>query len=307
MNKLSLSPSMFNNLTDVVNPTSGLPAMPMLPSNGMGSIESYISAVNQMPMLSAIEEKELAERLAKFNDLEAAKKLVLSHLRVVVSIARQYKGYGLAHADLIQEGNIGLMKAVRRFDLTQGVRLVSYAIYWIKAEIHEFILKNWRLVKIASTKPQRKLFFNLRSNKPTLDAMSPSDIANLAKALDVKPEEVREMEVRLGGRDIQIDMENDEDGHREPALWLADSRLEPTQVLSNNEELQLQQVDLMNALDSLDARSQRIVHARWLAPQENKDSLTLHDLASELNISAERVRQIEVAALKKLRSVLNPH
>jgi len=279
--------------------------MPALPQAGIGSLESYISAVNQMPMLTASEEMRLARELREENNLEAARALVMSHLRLVVSVARQYLGYGLPHADLIQEGNVGLMKAVKRFDPSQGVRLVSYAIHWIKAEIHEYILKNWRLVRVATTKPQRKLFFNLRSNKPSLDALTPGEIASLAKALDVKPDEVREMEIRLGGQDVQIDQDNEEDGHREPAAWMADSRLEPTQVIAGHQERELLTSGLVKALEILDPRSRRIVEARWLAVNEDgSGGATLHDLAAELNISAERVRQIETAALKKMRAAL---
>lgn len=285
--------------------TSLASSMPVLPRAGIGTIESYISAVNQMPMLTAGEEIRLAKQLKDENNLEAARALVMSHLRLVVSVARQYLGYGLPHADLIQEGNVGLMKAVKRFDPNQGVRLVSYAIHWIKAEIHEYILKNWRLVRVATTKPQRKLFFNLRSNKPSLDALTQAEIASLAKALDVKPDDVREMEIRLGGHDMQIDQDNDEDGHREPGAWMADSRLEPTQVIAGNQERELLASGLVKALDVLDPRSRRVVEARWLSVKEDgTGGATLHELADELNISAERVRQIETAALKKMRAAL---
>ena len=229
----------------------------------------------------------------------------MSHLRLVVSISRQYLGYGLPHADLIQEGNIGLMKAVKRFDVTQGTRLVSYAIFWIKAEIHEFILKNWRLVRIATTKPQRKLFFNLRSNKPTLNALSTDEVNALAKALGVNQNDVREMEVRLGGADILLEPENDDGEYREQGPWMADSRLEPSQVLMRQEELEQEVVGLQKAIATLDERSKRIIEARWLANSAGEASLTLHDLANELSISAERVRQIEAAALKKMRTVLS--
>jgi RNA polymerase sigma-32 factor len=305
MNKLIGTSQASKNSSAAAVGTSLASSMPVLPRAGIGTIESYISAVNQMPMLTASEEIRLAQQLKDDNNLEAARALVMSHLRLVVSVARQYLGYGLPHADLIQEGNVGLMKAVKRFDPTQGARLVSYAIHWIKAEIHEYILKNWRLVRVATTKPQRKLFFNLRSNKPTLDALTPTEIASLAKALDVKPEEVREMEVRLGGHDMQIDQDNEEDGHREPATWMADSRLEPTQVISGNQDRELLTRGLVEALDVLDARSRRIIEARWLSIKEDgTGATTLHELADELNISAERVRQIEVAALKKMRTAL---
>ena len=285
--------------------TDIIPAMPTLPQGGVGSLESYISSVNQMPMLTAGEEIKLAKRLRDENDLDAAKHLVMSHLRLVVSVARQYLGYGLPHADLIQEGNVGLMKAVKRFDPEQSVRLVSYAIHWIKAEIHEYILKNWRMVRVATTKPQRKLFFNLRSNKPTLDALTPKEINSLAKALDVKPEEVREMEVRLGGHDMAIEIENEDEGHREPSTWMSDSRLEPTQVIEAEENRSLLGEGIGHALESLDPRSRRIVEARWLTVNDDgSGGTTLHDLADEFNISAERVRQIETAALKKMRAAL---
>ena len=261
----------------------------------MGSLESYISAVNQI---------SLAQRLAKDNDLEAARRLIMSHLRLVVSVSRQYLGYGLPHADLIQEGNIGLMKAVKRFDLSQGTRLVSYAMYWIKAEIHEFILKNWRLVRVATTKPQRKLFFNLRSNKPNIQAMSPLEIDALAKALDVKASDVREMEIRLGGQDVQLEPDQDDDQHIAQGAWMADSRLEPTQVLMKQETFDLELHGLNKAIEQLDERSKLIIQSRWLANQSGEEAMTLHELAAKFNISAERVRQIEVAALKKMRTLL---
>jgi RNA polymerase sigma-32 factor len=257
-----------------------------------------------MPMLSASEEMYLAKELVEKNDLEAARKLILSHLRLVVSISRQYLGYGLPHADLIQEGNIGLMKAVKKFDLVHGTRLVSYAIYWIKAEIHEFILKNWRLVRIATTKPQRKLFFNLRSNKPSLNALSDSEILSLARALDVRAEDVKDMEIRLGGHDVQLEPDQDEDGPKEIGSWMSDSRLEPTEVLSHQQSMLLETAGLDHALSTLDERSRRIITSRWLSNASGENPLTLHDLAAELNISAERVRQIEVTAMKKMRESL---
>ena len=290
--------------------TDMIPQMPVLPRAGIGSLESYITSVNQMPMLTAGEEIRLAQKLRDENDLNAARHLVMSHLRLVVSVARQYLGYGLPHADLIQEGNVGLMKAVKRFDPTQGVRLVSYAIHWIKAEIHEYILKNWRMVRVATTKPQRKLFFNLRSNKPTLNALSPKEVASLAKALDVKPEEVREMEVRLGGHDMAIENENhdEENGHREPSAWMVDNRLEPTQVIADQEDRAVLGEGILKALENLDPRSRRVIEARWLSINDDgSGAATLHDLADEFGISAERVRQIEVSALKKMRTVLPAH
>ena len=288
-----------------MNVTNSLvPLMPSLPQGGMGSLEAYISAVNQMPMLSIEEEAHLAKELSENNDLEAARKLVLSHLRLVVSISRQYLGYGLPHADLIQEGNIGLMKAVKKFDLSHGTRLVSYSIYWIKAEIHEFILKNWRLVRIATTKPQRKLFFNLRSNKPTLNALSDTEIASLAKALDVRAEDVKDMEIRLGGHDIQLEPDQDDESPKEIGAWMSDSRLEPTEVLAHQQSLLVETAGLDHALNALDERSRRIIRSRWLSNASGETALTLHDLASEFHISAERVRQIEVAAMKKMRESL---
>ncbi len=284
--------------------SSLIPQMPVLPSGGVGTLESYISAVNQMPMLTAAEEIEFAKKLQDENDLESARRLILSHLRLVVSVSRQYLGYGLPHADLIQEGNIGLMKAVKRFDVNQGVRLVSYAIFWIKAEIHEFILKNWRLVRVATTKPQRKLFFNLRSNKPTLNALSTDEVRDLALALDVNQHDVREMEIRLSGADVALEPENDDGEVREQGSWMSDSSLEPTQVLMKQEDMHQELEGLQVALSSLDDRSRRIIESRWLPNIVGGTPLTLHDLADELHISAERVRQIEATALKKMRSAL---
>lgn len=294
-----------NNVTPFKKKGSSLiPQMPVLPSGGVGSLESYISAVNQMPMLTAAEEVEFAKKLQNENDLESARRLILSHLRLVVSVSRQYLGYGLPHADLIQEGNIGLMKAVKRFDVNQGVRLVSYAIFWIKAEIHEFILKNWRLVRVATTKPQRKLFFNLRSNKPTLNALSTEEVRDLALALDVNQHDVREMEIRLSGADVTLEPENDDGEAREQGSWMSDSSLEPTQVLMKQEEMNVELDGLQAALSSLDDRSRRIIESRWLPNIVGGTALTLHDLADELQISAERVRQIEATALKKMRAAL---
>jgi RNA polymerase sigma-32 factor len=273
-------------------------------TGNLGNIDAYISAVNRVPMLTHEEEVSLAKRLRDVNDLEAAQKLVLSHLRLVVSIARGYLGYGLPHADLIQEGNIGLMKAVKRFDPNQGVRLVSYAMHWIKAEMHEYILKNWRLVKVATTKAQRKLFFNLRSNKQGLDAMSPQQVDDLAKLLDVKREEVVEMETRLSGRDIALESQNDdEDDKFSPIAYLSSDQQEPTKVLEGEETVRLQSEGLETALGKLDPRSRRIVEARWLANDDGSGA-TLHTLAEEFGVSAERIRQIETAALKKMKTAL---
>ncbi len=273
----------------------------------VGSLDAYISSVNRLPMLSAAEEVRLAREFRDHENLEAARTLVMSHLRLVVSIARQYLGYGLPHADLIQEGNIGLMKAVKRYDPEQGTRLVTYSINWIKAEIHEYILRNWRMVKIATTKAHRKLFFNLRSNKPSLNALSPNEIQHLAQALDVRQEDVREMEKRLSGGDVAIEAnDSSEDENFAPINWLSDDRYEPTQVLAQNEQRALQGPGIERALASLDDRSRKIVTARWLNVEDDgTGASTLHELAEEFNISAERVRQIETAALKKMKLALS--
>ena len=273
-------------------------------TGNLGNLDAYISAVNRLPMLTPEDEKRLGRSLKENNDLGAAQELVLSHLRLVVSIARGYLGYGLPHADLIQEGNIGLMKAVKRFDADQGVRLVSYAMHWIKAEIHEYILKNWRLVKVATTKAQRKLFFNLRSHKQGLDAMSPAQIDQLAKLLDVKREEVIEMETRLSGRDIALESPtDDEDDKFAPIAYLSSEQSEPTRVLEAEQVTRLHSEGLETALGKLDARSRRIVEARWLANDDGSGA-TLHTLADEFGVSAERIRQIEAAALKKMKGAL---
>ena len=273
-------------------------------TGNLGNIDAYISAVNRLPMLTHAEEMSLAKRLREKNDLAAAQELVLSHLRLVVSIARGYLGYGLPHADLIQEGNIGLMKAVKRFDPDQGVRLVSYAMHWVKAEMHEYILKNWRLVKVATTKAQRKLFFNLRSHKTGLDAMTPKQIDALAKLLDVKREEVIEMETRLSGRDIALESPtDDEDDKFSPIAYLSSEQSEPTKVLEAEQVTRLQSEGLETALSKLDDRSRRIIEARWLANDDGSGA-TLHTLAEEFGVSAERIRQIEVAALKKMKGAL---
>jgi RNA polymerase sigma-32 factor len=272
----------------------------------VGSIDAYISSINRLPMLSAAEEVRLAREYRDQENLDAAKTLVMSHLRLVASIARQYLGYGLPHADLIQEGNIGLMKAVKRYDPEQGTRLVTYSIHWIKAEIHEYILKNWRMVKIATTKAHRKLFFNLRSNKPSLNALSSTEIDHLAKALDVRQEDVREMEKRLAGGDVAIEANDssDEDSFA-PINWLSDDRYEPSQVLAKQAQDELQGPGIERALSSLDERSRRIISARWLnVSDDGSGASTLHELAAEFNVSAERVRQIETAALKKMKLAL---
>ncbi len=273
-------------------------------SGNLGNIDAYISAVNRLPMLTQEEEVSLARRWRESNDLAAAQGLVLSHLRLVVSIARGYLGYGLPHADLIQEGNIGLMKAVKRFDPEQGVRLVSYAMHWIKAEMHEYILKNWRLVKVATTKAQRKLFFNLRSHKEGLDSMTPSQVDALAKTLNVKREEVIEMETRLSGRDIALESPtDDEDDKFSPIAYLSSDSSEPSKVLEAQRFDRLQSEGLQSALEKLDPRSRRIVEARWLANDDGSGA-TLHELAAEFGVSAERIRQIEAVALKKMKGSL---
>jgi len=283
-----------------MNHTIALPAvaMPTL----VGSVENYVQTVNRFPMLSVEEEVRLARKLRSEDDIDSARQLVLSHLRVVVAIARGYIGYGLPQADLIQEGNIGLMKAVKRFDPERGVRLVSFAIHWIKAEMHEFILRNWRLVKIATTKAQRKLFFNLRSMKPGLGSLTQTEIRNMAKTLGVKPEEVVEMETRLSGRDITLEPSDDDETYA-PIAYLADPGAEPSQLVETEENERLQASGLRNALSALDARSRRIIEARWL---REKDTATLHELAEEFKVSAERIRQIEVKAMQKMKGLLVP-
>lgn len=271
-----------------------------LPAVG-GSIESYIQSVNSFPILSQEEETGLARRLWNHGDIEAAQKLILSHLRFVVAIARGYKGYGLPQADLIQEGNIGLMKAVKRFDPERGVRLVSFAVHWIKAEIHEFIMRNWRLVKIATTKQQRKLFFNLRSMKQGLDTMNPQEVEAMATQLGVKSEEVVEMEKRFNGSDISLEpLSDEEDDTFSPISYLTDGA-EPSQILESVQITQMREQGLQHSLECLDDRSRHIIEARWL---REKDSATLHDLAAELGVSAERVRQIEAKALQKMRGTM---
>ncbi len=282
---------------------SQLTMMALPVPSALGSIESYVQAVNRFPVLSAEEEVALARRFRDEGDIDSASRLVLSHLRVVVAIARGYMGYGLPHADLVQEGNIGLMKAVKRYDPERGVRLVSFAVHWIKAEIHEFVLRNWRTVKIATTKAQRKLFFNLRSMKPGLAPLTLAEVSNVAKVLGVKPEEVREMETRLAGGDVALEPQgDDEDEKFSPISYLVDPAAEPSQVLETNEGARLQAEGLEQALASLDPRSRRIIEARWL--REDKEQLTLHDLAAEFGVSAERIRQVEVKALQKMRGYL---
>ncbi|WP_428984267.1 RNA polymerase sigma factor RpoH [Ralstonia edaphi] len=273
----------------------------------LGNIDAYIQSVNRVPMLSAEEEQRLAREYRDNGNLDAARRLVLSHLRLVVSIARGYLGYGLPHADLIQEGNIGLMKAVKRFDPDQGVRLVSYAMHWIKAEMHEYILKNWRMVKVATTKAQRKLFFNLRSHKQDAQATFTSDeIDAVAAELNVKGAEVREMETRLSGGDIALEGQMD-DGEESfaPIAYLADTHNEPTRVIEARSNDRMQSEGIEAALAKLDDRSRRIIEARWLnVNDDGSGGSTLHELADEFGVSAERIRQIESAAMKKMKGAL---
>jgi RNA polymerase sigma-32 factor len=286
----------------------------------IGNLDAYITAANRMPMLTLEEEQSFARKLKDTNDVESAGKLVLSHLRLVVSVSRQYLGYGLPHGDLIQEGNIGLMKAVKRFDPDQGVRLVSYALHWIKAEIHEYVLKNWRMVKVATTKAQRKLFFNLRSMKQGFkadaaagdeathrDTLNEREIGLMAKKLNVKREEVIEMETRMSGGDVLLDPSPNDDGDEAfgPIAYLADSNHEPTAMIAAHQRDLLASDGISHALAELDTRSRRIVEERWLKVNDDgSGGLTLHDLAAQYSISAERVRQIEVAAMKKMKKTL---
>ena len=283
----------------------------------IGNLDAYITAVNRLPMLTPQEEKQYAQRLQQHGDVEAAGRLVLSHLRLVVSVSRQYLGYGLPQGDLIQEGNVGLMKAVKRFDPEQGVRLVSYALHWIKAEIHEYILKNWRMVKVATTKAQRKLFFNLRSMKQGMkgdaadadthrNTLTPAEVATVARELNVKPDEVIEMETRLSGGDVALEPQSD-DGEESyaPIAYLADDSSEPTRRLEARHRDWLSGDGISHALAALDDRSRRIVEERWLKVNDDSSGgMTLHELAAEYGVSAERIRQIEVAAMKKMRKAL---
>ena len=265
----------------------------------LGSLDHYIQAVNRFPLLSAEQETALGRAWREHEDVDAARQLVLSHLRLVVAVSRNYLGYGLPQADLIQEGNVGLMKAVRRFDPERGVRLVSFALHWIKAEIHEHILRNWRLVKIATTKAQRKLFFNLRSMKTSSAGLTREQARAIAETLSVKPEEVLEMETRLSGGDVALDpTPGDEDSMVTPIAYLTDTEDEPVQILVKEESARNRSTGLRSAMAKLDDRSRRIIEARWL---NEKASLTLHDLAGEFGVSAERIRQIEVKAMQKMK------
>jgi len=278
-------------------------AMAISNPGSLGTIEAYITTVNRLPVLSAEQELTLARRLRDQEDIGAARELVLSHLRLVVSVARQYLGYGLPHADLIQEGNVGLMKAVKRFDPERGVRLVSFAVHWIKAEIHEYVVRNWRMVKVATTKAQRKLFFNLRSMRPDGQTLDTHQVAEIAATLKVSPEDVREMEVRMSGRELPLENQDDDDESYAPIAYLSDEgRSDPTQVLERQAADVRQGSGLTQALDILDARSRRIVESRWL---QDDGGATLHDLAAEFGVSAERIRQIEAAAMKKMRAHLS--
>ncbi|HET6598749.1 MAG TPA: RNA polymerase sigma factor RpoH [Burkholderiaceae bacterium] len=308
----------MSDLSMKLSPTNALAVRDpwaLLPS--LGNLDAYISAVNRVPLLTPDEERSFAQRLRATGDLDAAGKLVLSHLRLVVSISRKYLGYGLPHGDLIQEGNIGLMKAVKRFDPDMGVRLVSYAMHWIKAEIHEYILKNWRMVKVATTKAQRKLFFNLRSMKQGMkdeadaadmhrNTLTPSEVESLASTLNVKREEVLEMETRLSGGDVALEPQTDDSEESfAPIAYLADESNEPSRVLEARGRDWLAGDGITLALGALDARSRRIVEERWLNVNDDASGgMTLHELAADYGVSAERIRQIEVAAMKKMRKAL---
>ena len=306
---------MSNTLAAPVG-TALAPANPWAVVPALGNLDAYISAVNRLPMLTPEEEKDFARRLRDANDIDAAGKLVLSHLRLVVSVSRKYLGYGLPHADLIQEGNIGLMKAVKRFDPEQGVRLVSYALHWIRAEIHEYILRNWRLVKVATTKAQRKLFFNLRSMKQGFkddegaethrDTLTEAQIDVMAKQLNVKREEVIEMEARMSGGDVLLDPAPDDgDEAFGPIAYLKDASHEPTAMIESRQRDVMATDGIAAALETLDARSRRIVEERWLKVNDDgSGGMTLHELADEYGVSAERIRQIESAAMKKMKKAL---
>jgi RNA polymerase sigma-32 factor len=270
-----------------------------LPVLSVASLENYISSVNRVPMLTPERERELGLALKNHGDLAAASEMVMSHLRLVVSIARNYAGYGLQHADLIQEGNIGLMKAVKRFDPDRGVRLVSFAVHWIKAEIHEYILKNWRIVKVATTKAQRKLFFNLRSMKPNFGTLSPAEVREVARQLNVKETDVTEMEKRLTGQEISLEPnDGDDENWVSPIAYLQDNSVDPAERLSGLQKEVAATDGMEAALLSLDDRSRRIIESRWLADGAEK---TLHELAAEYGVSAERIRQIEVRAMQKMK------
>ncbi len=276
-----------------------------LPALSVASLENYISSVNRIPLLTPQREHELGVALKEHGDLAAASEMVMSHLRLVVAIARNYAGYGLQHADLIQEGNIGLMKAVKRFDPNRGVRLVSFAVHWIKAEIHEYILKNWRIVKIATTKAQRKLFFNLRSMKPNFGALSPSEIKEVARQLNVKETDVSEMEKRLTGQEISLEPnDGDDENWVSPIAYLQDNSVDPAARLGAMQKQVAATEGMAAALNSLDDRSRRIIETRWLNEGEEK---TLHELAADYGVSAERIRQIEAKAMQKMKLSLKDY
>ncbi|WP_324708334.1 RNA polymerase sigma factor RpoH [Pseudomonas fragi] len=277
--------------------TSLQPAYALVPG---ANLEAYVNTVNSIPLLTPEQERELAESLYYKQDLGAARQMVLAHLRFVVHIARSYSGYGLAQADLIQEGNVGLMKAVKRFNPEMGVRLVSFAVHWIKAEIHEFILRNWRIVKVATTKAQRKLFFNLRSQKKRLAWLNNDEVHRVAESLGVEPREVREMESRLTGHDMAFDPAaeaDDDSAFQSPANYLEDHRYDPARQLEDADWTDNSTSNLHEALEVLDDRSRDILYQRWLA----EDKATLHDLAQKYNVSAERIRQLEKSAMNKLK------
>ncbi len=269
--------------------------------SAIGSLDAYVGAVHQIPVLTVEEEQALARRYVGENDLDAARRLVMAHLRFVVHVARGYSGYGLQLADLIQEGNIGLMKAVKRFDPDVGVRLVSFAVHWIRAEMHEFILRNWRIVKVATTKAQRKLFFNLRKSKKRLGWMNAAEVATVAKDLGVSTADVLEMESRLSGHDMAFDAPADADDDEKPApvAYLVDHTADPYQALESESQEASELDSLQNGLAKLDARSRDIITRRWL---RDGDKATLQELADEYGVSAERIRQVEVNAMKKMRA-----
>ncbi|MCL2309004.1 MAG: RNA polymerase sigma factor RpoH [Proteobacteria bacterium] len=272
----------------------------------LGSLDHYIQAVNRFPLLTAEQETSLARRWRDEQDLDAAREMVLSHLRLVVAVSRQYLGYGLPQADLIQEGNIGLMKAVRRFDPERGVRLVSFALHWVRAEIHEYVLRNWRMVKMVTTKAQRKLFFNLRSMKEKSEALTQKEAQEIARTLNVKPEEVLEMETRLAGGEVSLDpmvQDGEEENRMSPMLYLTNKEDEPAHIVEAEQTERYRHETLQKALASLDARSAAIVRSRWLR-DEDEAVVTLQELADEYGVSAERIRQIEANALRKMRATM---
>lgn len=278
------------------------PQTALVPVNPAQSLESYIQFAHSVPMLTEAEELTLSQRLREHNDIEAAQRLILSHLRFVIKVARGFSGYGLAIADLIQEGNIGLMKAVKRFDPAMGVRLVSFAVHWIKAEIHEFVIRNWRIVKVATTKAQRKLFFNLRNSKKRLGWFSQQEIQEVAQALNVRPQDVVEMEKRLNAHDTAFDapVEVSDEEIFAPVQFLASSEADPSESIDQEQWQDSAKAQLVSALAALDQRSQDIIKARWLAEKK----ATLHDLAGKYQVSAERIRQLEASAMKKLKAAM---